>query len=101
VVLLSEISHVLYAARSAGKIIAAIKAAHRIEGQELVVTASIGIGVYPLDGTDVQTLLRCADAAMYQAKKNGRNNYWFFSEKMNRGAATRRSAPHLARATRS
>lgn len=100
VVLLSEVSHVLYAARSAGKIIAAMKAAHRIDGHDLVVTASIGIAVYPLDGTDSHTLLECADAAMYLAKKNGRDNYWFFSEKLNRSAATRRTAPHMARAAR-
>ena len=100
VVLLSEVSHVLYAARSASKIIAAMKAAHRIDGHDLVVTASIGIAVYPLDGTDAHTLLERADAAMYLAKKNGRDNYWFFSEKMNRSVATRRSAPHIARAAR-
>lgn len=90
----------MYAARSASKIIAAMKAAHRIDGHDLVVTASIGIAVYPLDGSDPHTLLERADAAMYQAKKNGRDNYWFYSEKMNRSVATRRSAPHMARATR-
>jgi len=77
-----------------------MQAAHRIDGHDLVVTASIGIAVYPLDGTDAHILLERADAAMYLAKKNGRDNYWFFSEKMNRSVTTRRSAPHIARAAR-
>jgi diguanylate cyclase (GGDEF)-like protein/PAS domain S-box-containing protein len=45
-----------------------------IQGSEFLVSASIGIGRYPQDGTDADTLLRRADAAMYRAKQNGRNN---------------------------
>lgn len=80
VVLLSEIKNAEDAARIAEKIIAAVAATHHVAGQELRVTTSIGISVYPLDGTDAETLLKSADAAMYQAKKNGRNRCVFRHE---------------------
>ncbi len=47
------------------------------------VTASIGISIYPQDGLDEQTLERNADIAMYQVKEEGRNNFQFYSEKLN------------------
>lgn len=89
VVLLSEITHAEHAARSADKIMAAVTAAHQVAGHQLLVTASIGISIYPLDGADAETLLKSADAAMYQAKGNGRNHYWFFRQEMNPGAVGR------------
>lgn len=49
-------------------------------GNEMHVTASIGIAVYPTDGLDQQTLFKNADTAMYEAKQSGRNRYCFFSE---------------------
>lgn len=87
VVLLSEIAHAEHAAHSAQKIIAAMAKAHKISGHELLVTASIGIGIYPIDGPDAETLLESADQAMYQAKKTGRNNYCFFRHELNSGMA--------------
>ncbi len=45
-----------------------------IENQEITITASIGLSIYPQDGEDVGTLLKRADSAMYQAKAQGRNN---------------------------
>ncbi len=50
---------------------------------ELVTSLSIGISVYPDDGTDFGTLLKKAELAMYQAKAAGRNAYCLFSEEMN------------------
>ncbi|MEB3269762.1 MAG: EAL domain-containing protein, partial [Leptolyngbya sp.] len=50
-----------------------------IENQELYITTSIGIALYPQDGTDATSLLRHADAAMYRAKTAGRNTYCFYS----------------------
>ena len=47
------------------------------------VSASIGISVFPDDGVDAETLLQHADAAMYHAKKNGRNTFQFFAPVMN------------------
>jgi diguanylate cyclase (GGDEF)-like protein/PAS domain S-box-containing protein len=58
-----------------------------LQEHELVITASIGIALYPSDGADVDTLFKSADAAMYLAKKDGRNNYRFFTaEIQNRSA---------------
>jgi len=50
-----------------------------INGSEIFVSASIGASLYPHDGTDVKTLLKSADIAMYSAKESGRNCYQFFS----------------------
>jgi len=60
-----------------------------IEGHELLVTASIGIALYPLDGQDVSDLMRNADAAMYHAKETGRNTYRFYTPEMNQHAQER------------
>lgn len=51
--------------------------------QEISLTASVGISIFPEDGTDFDTLLKKADTAMYQAKSAGRNTYRFFNESMN------------------
>jgi diguanylate cyclase (GGDEF)-like protein/PAS domain S-box-containing protein len=53
------------------------------KGQEVVSTVSIGIALYPADGKDSDTLLHHADEALYRVKKNGRNHYYFYDEKMN------------------
>src|SRR5688572_17300447 len=55
-----------------------------IGGQELTVTCSAGISLFPQDGTDVETLLKNADAAMYRAKEHGRNNFQLHTAEMNK-----------------
>jgi diguanylate cyclase (GGDEF)-like protein/PAS domain S-box-containing protein len=60
-----------------------------IDQQHHHVTTSIGVAMYPEDGTDVQELLKNADAAMYQAKENGKNRYAFYEPEMNRRAEER------------
>ncbi|NNF16663.1 MAG: EAL domain-containing protein [Gammaproteobacteria bacterium] len=62
-----------------------------IAGQEVVVGASIGITTYPEDGNDVDTLLRNADVAMYQAKARGKNQFEFYNDSMHRMATERLS----------
>lgn len=58
-----------------------------IELNELMVTASIGIAIYPIDGTDQEMLIKNADVAMYQAKEEGRNSYRFFTQAMQERSA--------------
>ena len=62
-----------------------------IEGNELHVTCSIGVAIYPNDGADAAELLKNADSAMYKAKDEGRNNIQFFTSSMTEHARTRLS----------
>ncbi|HTD73043.1 MAG TPA: EAL domain-containing protein [Steroidobacteraceae bacterium] len=83
VVLLPELGDELYAGVVAKKILAAAAKPFNVMGQEFRVTASIGISTFPHDGLDEQTLTKNADIAMYQAKAEGRNNFKFYSQKLN------------------
>jgi diguanylate cyclase (GGDEF)-like protein len=91
VILLPEVAHAQDAAVTAEKILAALRAPHRIDDHDLHLTASIGIVAYPDDGVDAETLMRNADYAMYQAKGNGRDTYQFFMPDMNVRAVERQS----------
>jgi len=71
------------AATTARRVQALFAAPFVIEGEEFYSSTSIGIALYPEDGTDVESLLKCADAAMYHAKNEGKSNYQFFSQEMN------------------
>jgi diguanylate cyclase (GGDEF)-like protein/PAS domain S-box-containing protein len=55
---------------------------YRVNGLELMVSASVGVSIYPRDGVDLETLVNNADAAMYQAKQAGRNNIHFYSQEL-------------------
>jgi len=71
----------------------------KVLDREVAITASIGIAVYPVDGEDVATLVKNADAAMYVAKEAGRNTFRFFTKKMNeraRSMVVMRDALHRA-----
>jgi len=83
VVLLADAGGVDQAAHVAGSIMRALGRPMHACGQELKLTVSIGIAICPGDGTDVDALLRHADAAMYHAKQNGRGAFHFFSPAMN------------------
>ncbi len=89
VVVLPDISHVTDAAIVAGKIIGALATPITVNQQELHTSPSIGISIFPTDGSDADTILKNADTAMYHAKGAGRNNYQFFAEEMNRSAIER------------
>ncbi len=89
VILLTEIEQPQDAAHIAEKLLAVFAVPHRLGGQELYVTVSIGISVYPDDGGNVETVMQNADTAMFHAKKNGRNNYQFFRDEMNTRAVHR------------
>ncbi|KAA3654301.1 MAG: EAL domain-containing protein [Proteobacteria bacterium] len=89
VVLVPRLAQPEDAAAVARQITTALVAPFAIDGHELVVSASIGIALYPQDGTDVDTLLKQADLAMYGAKDAGRNTYRFFEDRMNAQAYQR------------
>jgi diguanylate cyclase (GGDEF)-like protein/PAS domain S-box-containing protein len=89
VILLVETKNSEAAALLAQKILDALQAMHTIGKNQLHITSSIGISVYPADGLDADTLLKSADTAMYYAKEKGRNNYQFFIAKMNTRAVER------------
>lgn len=82
VVLLAEIQHAADAGIAASKILNALAKAHTVDQHRVVLTASAGISVYPLDGGDTESLIKNADAAMYRAKKRGGNNYQFFRNEL-------------------
>lgn len=83
VVLLPELGDGKYAASVAQKILAAVAKPFTLIGHEFRITTSIGISTYPEDGLDEQTLTKNADIAMYQAKAEGKNNFQFYTEKLN------------------
>ncbi len=58
-----------------------------IADMELMVTASIGVSIYPNDGSDTETILKNADVAMYNAKQEGRNCYRFFAQEMQKNSS--------------
>ena len=66
-----------------GKLMECLQLPFHVEGHELTTTASIGVALYPEDGTNFSTLLKHADMAMYQAKEAGGNSYCFFDPRMN------------------
>jgi two-component system cell cycle response regulator len=70
-----HISDAARAATVAAKVIEAVSKPYVIEGQPVSMTASAGVGIYPLHGEDVDTLMKSADLALYEAKRAGKNAY--------------------------
>ena len=89
VILLADNNNNKDAALTAQKILDELKAIHAVDKNQLHITTSIGISLYPTDGADAATLLKSADTAMYYAKEKGRNNFQFFMPEMNAQEAER------------
>lgn len=85
-VLIHIIGKIEDAGKIAQKILDSMKAPIIIDEREFVVTSSVGISIYPIDGTDGETLIRNADTAMYRAKDLGGNTYQFYASTMNHKA---------------
>ena len=73
------------------RLIPLIRQSHPVEGHELNVSCSVGIAVYPEDGSDIDELMRRADAAMYEAKTTGRDMALFYSMETDQRALARQS----------
>ena len=91
VVLLSEVEHVEDATITARRMLLAVAAPHSIDKHDLHITTSIGVSLFPDDGTNAEALIKNADTAMYQAKEKGRQSYQFFKPAMNVRAVERQS----------
>lgn len=89
VVLLNTIDRIEDAAAAANRICKALSQTFTIEENEVRVTTTIGISVYPSDGDSAEQLLKHADVAMYHAKEQGRNGYQFYSESIHKLALER------------
>jgi diguanylate cyclase (GGDEF)-like protein/PAS domain S-box-containing protein len=85
-VLLGDLSQAQEATKVARRILEALSQPFNLNGNEIVMSASIGIAVYRLDGNDAESLLKNADAAMHYAKEQGKNNCQYYNDKMNTSA---------------
>jgi len=73
------------------KLLKKINSKVTLDGQDVRVSASMGVAVYPNDGDNKSTLIRNADAAMYRAKSSGKANFQFYTEQLTRNAIERMS----------
>src|SRR4029077_6398848 len=91
VVLVSDLKRPEDAIHTLTRMFTMLSRPYSIGPNELHISASIGVSVYPDDGLDAETLIKNADTAMYQAKENGRQSYQFFKARMNTRAVERQS----------
>ncbi|HSC56925.1 MAG TPA: diguanylate cyclase, partial [Nitrospira sp.] len=88
-VLLTNLRDAQDASKVARRILEALARPFSVSGQEIFVTVSIGIAIFPADGESVDVLLKNSDTAMYHAKEQGRNNFQYYSNAMNAAANER------------
>ncbi|MGH8767381.1 MAG: putative bifunctional diguanylate cyclase/phosphodiesterase [Burkholderiales bacterium] len=88
-IVLSALREPAEAALVAAKVLAIFEEPFLLEAQEIQMSASVGISVYPDDGQTMEDLIRNADAAMYYSKRSGRNRYEFFTPELTAPAAER------------
>ncbi len=81
--IMPKLTHAEVAGQTAQTMLKTLIQAFVIDDMEYFIGASIGIGIYPLDGEDVKTLIKNTDAAMYHAKEQGRNNFQFYRNTLN------------------
>jgi diguanylate cyclase (GGDEF)-like protein len=91
IVLLNGVANEQDAARAANRLLTALAQPISVGSQDVFVSASVGIVLYPRDGADLDTLLKNADVAMYHAKAHGRNRFFFYQDSMRAASAQRLS----------
>jgi diguanylate cyclase (GGDEF)-like protein len=82
ILLFADTSNYAYTIEIVERVIAAVRMPWNFRGNDFYLSASIGIAMYPKDGQDPDFLIKAADMAMYEAKRQGKNRYQFFSEAM-------------------
>ncbi len=82
--ILEELNDPQHAGVVARKVLEVLSEPVRVEQHDIYIGASIGISVFPGDGSDAEALIKNADTAMYQAKELGRNNYQFYTPELTR-----------------
>lgn len=90
-VILPDIKNMAYIEHIIDRIRQRLGKPYNLSGNSVIVSASIGITVFPKDGENAEILLRKADRAMYKAKEKGRNNFQFFTQEMDDEAHARLS----------
>ena len=88
-IMLTDVKDIPDAAVAAERLMDAMTSDFVVQGHTLGVSCSLGISVFPEHGADSETLIKNADAAMYRAKADGRNNFRFFTDDMNAQAVER------------
>lgn len=81
----------------ARRVLADLSAPFSLDGIQFTVTCSIGIALYPEDGTVMDDLIKNADSAMYYVKERGRSDFRFYQRKMNIGLLSRMKIDHAMR----
>ena len=89
IVLVQQASRTEHVLQVVEKIMASLQRPYRIAGREIFTTCSLGVSFYPHDGQQPHDLLKHADAAMYHAKEEGRNQFRLFDTSMHEQAAQR------------
>ncbi|MCW9057180.1 MAG: EAL domain-containing protein [Gammaproteobacteria bacterium] len=89
IILLGGLTHATDAQPVVENLLNRFRDAFKIDERELILTASVGIAIYPDDGDSPSELLRNADSAMYHSKEQGRNTYSYFTETMNQDVSRR------------
>jgi diguanylate cyclase (GGDEF)-like protein len=91
VILMTPLKRPEQAASLAKRIVTLLDETFEVDGHQVAIGASIGISIAPRDGVDADTLLKCADMALYRAKADGRGTWRFFEKEMDTEAQARRN----------
>jgi diguanylate cyclase (GGDEF)-like protein/PAS domain S-box-containing protein len=86
VLLFSALEDIQECDRAVSRVLASLAQPFYIQGTEILISASVGVTLFPTDGADAETLLRHADQAMYAAKQSGRNRFHLFDPESDRRA---------------